>query len=48
MGLGDFLQFFLGFGKGDVEAAFVLARAFEQELEGEGGFAHAGIALKEV
>ncbi len=38
MGGGDGEEFFTGFGKSDVEAFFVLACAFTEVLEGEGGF----------
>jgi hypothetical protein len=48
VGGGDAFEFFAGFAEGDVEALFADASSFEEELEGEGGFAHAGVALDEI
>ena len=48
VGESDLLELSGRFGEGDVENAFAEADAFEEELEGEGGFAGAWIALNEV
>src|SRR6202034_2050379 len=41
-------EFFGGFGEGDIEDTLAAANAFEEELEGQGGFAGTWIALDEV
>ena len=41
-------EFFGGFGEGDIEDTLAAANAFEEELEGKGGFAGAWIAFDEV
>jgi hypothetical protein len=48
MRFGDLLELDVRFRERDVEDAFAVANAFEEKLQGEGGFAGAGIALDEV
>jgi hypothetical protein len=48
MRAGNLLELAAGLREGDIEGALVIADALEKELEGEGGFAGAGIAFDEV
>ena len=48
MGFCDLDELLFRFGERDVEDAFAVAEAFEEELKGDGGFAGAGIALEEI
>jgi hypothetical protein len=45
---GDLDELLFRFGEGDIEDAFAVAEAFEEELEGDGGFAGAGVSFKKV
>src|SRR4051812_21111069 len=46
--LGHEVEFFLRFRKGDIEALFPLAKPLQQELQREGGFADARVALHQI
>ncbi len=48
VGAGDLFELVARLRKGDVEGSFPIADALEEELEGEGGFAGAGVAFDEV
>ena len=45
MRLRHHLYFVFGFGQGDVEGSFAFFNPLQQELQGKGGFAHAGNIL---
>jgi hypothetical protein len=48
VGAGDLFELVARLGKSDVEGSLAVANAFEEELEGERGFAGSGVAFHEV
>src|SRR4026209_2943466 len=48
VGIGDFLQFFVRFRKGYIEACLAAPYSLQQELQRERRFADTWVALKEV